>query len=242
MKVEGRCHCGRIAYEAEVDPTAVRICHCLDCQTLTGSAFRVSIPAAPAGFRLVRGEPRNLHEARRQRSSRSRLLRRLWRACLSAADRQQPELCAPHRRSGPTGRTRPAKETDLGQAAAPLAYFDRRHSGNSGADLNESVRLADHPAAPALRCGDNVTAGTAVASNRASRTLGSGSSRGITVDAIVSLALGTAACIGYNSLTRFDPQAISCRIALLPQVRHVPSTHPAQQAASRTNGAARADL
>jgi len=29
MKVEGRCHCGKIAYEAEVDPTAVQICHCL---------------------------------------------------------------------------------------------------------------------------------------------------------------------------------------------------------------------
>ena len=58
MKVQGRCHCGKIAYEAEVDPAAVQICHCLDCQTLTGSAFRVAIPAAPAGFRLLRGEPR----------------------------------------------------------------------------------------------------------------------------------------------------------------------------------------
>ena len=58
MKVEGRCHCGKIAYEAEVDPTAMQICHCLDCQTLTGSAFRVAIPASPEFFRLVRGEPR----------------------------------------------------------------------------------------------------------------------------------------------------------------------------------------
>ena len=58
MKVEGRCHCTKIAYEAEVDPIAVQLCHCLDCQTLTGSAFRVVIPASPAGFRLLRGEPR----------------------------------------------------------------------------------------------------------------------------------------------------------------------------------------
>lgn len=58
MKVEGSCHCGKIAYEAEVDSTAVQICHCLDCQTLTGSAFRVTMPASPEAFRLVRGEPR----------------------------------------------------------------------------------------------------------------------------------------------------------------------------------------
>jgi len=59
MQVQGSCHCSRIAYEAEVDPMAVQICHCLDCQTLTGSAFRVTVPASPATFHLVRGEPRN---------------------------------------------------------------------------------------------------------------------------------------------------------------------------------------
>lgn len=58
MKVDGRCHCGSISYEAEVEPTAVQICHCLDCQRLTGSAFRVTIPASPETFRLVHGEPR----------------------------------------------------------------------------------------------------------------------------------------------------------------------------------------
>ena len=40
MKIDGGCHCGYIAYEAEVDPDKVRICHCTDCQTLSGSAFR----------------------------------------------------------------------------------------------------------------------------------------------------------------------------------------------------------
>jgi hypothetical protein len=58
MKVEGRCHCGKIEYEAEVDETKVQICHCLDCQTLTGSAYRVTIPASPDRFRIKFGEPR----------------------------------------------------------------------------------------------------------------------------------------------------------------------------------------
>jgi hypothetical protein len=39
MKIDGHCHCGQITFEAEVDPTALTICHCTDCQTLTGSAF-----------------------------------------------------------------------------------------------------------------------------------------------------------------------------------------------------------
>lgn len=58
MKVTGKCHCGQIHYEADVDPKAVLICHCQDCQTLTGSAFRVTVAAAPERFRLVKGTPK----------------------------------------------------------------------------------------------------------------------------------------------------------------------------------------
>jgi hypothetical protein len=36
MKIDGRCHCGYITYEAEIDPEKVMICHCADCQTLSG--------------------------------------------------------------------------------------------------------------------------------------------------------------------------------------------------------------
>jgi hypothetical protein len=57
MKVDGACHCGAIAYEAEIDPERVRLCHCTDCQVLTGSAFRFTAPAQEADFRLLRGEP-----------------------------------------------------------------------------------------------------------------------------------------------------------------------------------------
>src|SRR6516162_11167782 len=50
MKFDGHCHCGRISFEAEVDPHAVTICHCTDCQTLTGAAFRANIAAPAAHF------------------------------------------------------------------------------------------------------------------------------------------------------------------------------------------------
>jgi hypothetical protein len=58
MKIEGRCHCGNLKYVAEVDPDMVEVCHCTDCQTLSGSAFRVVVPAQPGTFKLVSGEPK----------------------------------------------------------------------------------------------------------------------------------------------------------------------------------------
>lgn len=56
MHVDGRCHCGAIAFEADVDPATVSMCHCTDCQMLTGSAYRANI-AAPAATFVIRGTP-----------------------------------------------------------------------------------------------------------------------------------------------------------------------------------------
>src|SRR5215204_1592115 len=58
MKVEGGCHCGKIRYEAEIDPAKVVICHCTDCQTLSGSAFRTVVPTNEGTFRLLSGTPK----------------------------------------------------------------------------------------------------------------------------------------------------------------------------------------
>lgn len=57
MRIDGACHCGKISFEADVDPDKVGICHCTDCQTLTGSAFALFLPIPKAAFRL-RGAPR----------------------------------------------------------------------------------------------------------------------------------------------------------------------------------------
>jgi hypothetical protein len=58
MKIDGRCHCGEITFEAEVDANALNICHCTDCQTLSGSAFRINIPAPAEHFVLLSGTPK----------------------------------------------------------------------------------------------------------------------------------------------------------------------------------------
>lgn len=57
MRVDGACHCGQISFTAEVDPANVMVCHCADCQVMSGSPFRAVVPAAIEDFAL-RGEPR----------------------------------------------------------------------------------------------------------------------------------------------------------------------------------------
>lgn len=58
MKIDGGCHCGFITYEADVDPGNVAICHCTDCQTLSGSAFRTVVRAKGDAFRILTGKPK----------------------------------------------------------------------------------------------------------------------------------------------------------------------------------------
>lgn len=58
MKVQGRCHCGAITFEAEVDPSKATICHCTDCQMLSGTAYRTTVPADAATFVLKSGTPK----------------------------------------------------------------------------------------------------------------------------------------------------------------------------------------
>ena len=58
MKIDGGCHCGNITYEADIDPDKVVICHCTDCQTLSGSAFRTVALSREGTFKLRSGEPK----------------------------------------------------------------------------------------------------------------------------------------------------------------------------------------
>ena len=55
MKIDGTCHCGAISFEAEIDVKQVLICHCSDCQTLSGTAYRTVVPALADSFRLLQG-------------------------------------------------------------------------------------------------------------------------------------------------------------------------------------------
>jgi hypothetical protein len=58
MKVDGACACGAINIEAEADPDNTNMCHCTDCQTATGTAFRVSVRVPGATFKVT-GKPKS---------------------------------------------------------------------------------------------------------------------------------------------------------------------------------------
>lgn len=72
MKIDGGCHCGYITYAAEADPERTTICHCTDCQRLSGSAFRVVVRVAGDTFKITAGLPSmwntNLLDRRRRRT------------------------------------------------------------------------------------------------------------------------------------------------------------------------------
>lgn len=57
MKIQGGCHCGKISYEADADAGKAGICHCTDCQNLSGSPYVAYIQVPAAGFKL-KGEPK----------------------------------------------------------------------------------------------------------------------------------------------------------------------------------------
>lgn len=58
MKITGGCHCGKIAYKAVIQLDNVVICHCTDCQSLSGSAFRTVAMSEKGAFKFLIGDPK----------------------------------------------------------------------------------------------------------------------------------------------------------------------------------------
>jgi hypothetical protein len=56
MHVDGHCYCGKIRFAAEADPATALICHCTDCQELTGSAYRAVVMAK--NLNILSGTPK----------------------------------------------------------------------------------------------------------------------------------------------------------------------------------------
>jgi hypothetical protein len=58
MHIDGACHCGAVSFTAEVDLTRVMVCHCADCQVLSGAPFR-AVVAAPYETLVVKGQTKS---------------------------------------------------------------------------------------------------------------------------------------------------------------------------------------
>ncbi len=74
MKVDGRCHCGHVTYQAEIAPGRMSICHCTDCQQLAGSAFRVTATVPPRGVPADRRRSALLYQGCGQRQATAAVL------------------------------------------------------------------------------------------------------------------------------------------------------------------------
>ena len=57
MKIDGRCHCGYVTFEAEADPETTTLCNCTDCQAMSGAPLRAVIITRPGTFILLSGKP-----------------------------------------------------------------------------------------------------------------------------------------------------------------------------------------
>jgi hypothetical protein len=58
MQINGSCHCGKITYRAEANPEKVYICHCTDCQAISGSPFRWFTAVPEEDYELLSGQPK----------------------------------------------------------------------------------------------------------------------------------------------------------------------------------------
>ena len=56
--LEGACQCGAVRYRVTKPFRLVAVCHCLDCQKLSASAFSMTMALDADGFELVQGTPK----------------------------------------------------------------------------------------------------------------------------------------------------------------------------------------
>ena len=141
MKIDGKCHCGDLAYTAEIDPERITICHCSDCQELSGTAYRVDAQVGADAFGMS-GRPA-LYErtAASGRTARPRLLPALRHQHLRDRNRRARRGPEPAPRNGPPAAPTAAVAADMVRLGARL------DAGPDGrAEVREIRRLAPHAA------------------------------------------------------------------------------------------------
>lgn len=52
LPMEGKCQCGKVKYKILEPPILLCVCHCLDCQKLSTSAFGLSMTLLSSAFKL----------------------------------------------------------------------------------------------------------------------------------------------------------------------------------------------
>jgi len=57
-KIKGGCLCGQIRYESDAEPLLSVLCHCINCQKNSGTAYSTNV-AIQRGEITIHGEPSN---------------------------------------------------------------------------------------------------------------------------------------------------------------------------------------
>ncbi len=55
MAFKGRCLCGSVRYESSADPVAFMLCHCRDCQYVSGGEPAAVVVVPKSAFKLTKG-------------------------------------------------------------------------------------------------------------------------------------------------------------------------------------------
>jgi hypothetical protein len=55
---EGGCLCGAMRYRLLEDPLELHVCHCTDCQSVSGSANVMTMPVHKRSLELLTGDPK----------------------------------------------------------------------------------------------------------------------------------------------------------------------------------------
>ena len=54
---DGGCRCGAVRLQVTEPPLLTSACHCTGCQSMTASAFSLTVTVPESGFAVTRGEP-----------------------------------------------------------------------------------------------------------------------------------------------------------------------------------------
>jgi hypothetical protein len=55
--MEGGCLCGKVRYVSDAAPALIAVCHCADCQKVSGGGHSVNV-AVPADALRIQGKPK----------------------------------------------------------------------------------------------------------------------------------------------------------------------------------------
>jgi hypothetical protein len=63
MRLEGRCYCDALRYQAEGDPVFRGQCHCRECQYMSGGNPNLFLAMPEAGFGYTKGAPKEFRRS-----------------------------------------------------------------------------------------------------------------------------------------------------------------------------------